>query len=335
MATIDATSASGYAQMDVEDIVRGAGVSRRTFYGAVRQQARRVPGGVRHRRRRAVRRPCGRQRARDDVRGQGDRGRPRVPRGARRDAGPRQGLHRRGARRGAGRGRAARQGDGHVRTPDRGSGAAARSARDHRGGARGRHLRGDTPPGSPTAACRRPPRARAGSDRAHAAAIRRRGGHPGGSARPPATGRSASLRRPDAAADGTPGPRGGAGGRLRRRRRDDRGDPHGDRRPGRGAGRARAVSPTTAAVRRSSPSLAVDPGQRAGPCSPAPASASTGSGRGAAARQAVRGRSADAGQRPARSRRTSSCASPGLASCSAPGHPEGLDLPGLCPSTWG
>ena len=32
MATIDATSASGYAQMNVEDIVRGAGVSRRTFY---------------------------------------------------------------------------------------------------------------------------------------------------------------------------------------------------------------------------------------------------------------------------------------------------------------
>jgi AcrR family transcriptional regulator len=32
MATIDATSASGYVQMNVEDIVRGAGVSRRTFY---------------------------------------------------------------------------------------------------------------------------------------------------------------------------------------------------------------------------------------------------------------------------------------------------------------
>lgn len=32
MATIDATSAVGYAKMSVEDIVRGAGVSRRTFY---------------------------------------------------------------------------------------------------------------------------------------------------------------------------------------------------------------------------------------------------------------------------------------------------------------
>jgi AcrR family transcriptional regulator len=32
MATIDATSAVGYARMSVEDIVRGAGVSRRTFY---------------------------------------------------------------------------------------------------------------------------------------------------------------------------------------------------------------------------------------------------------------------------------------------------------------
>lgn len=32
MATIDATAAIGYAKMSVEDIVRGAGVSRRTFY---------------------------------------------------------------------------------------------------------------------------------------------------------------------------------------------------------------------------------------------------------------------------------------------------------------
>ena len=32
MATIDATSASGYARTNVEGIVRGAGVSRRTFY---------------------------------------------------------------------------------------------------------------------------------------------------------------------------------------------------------------------------------------------------------------------------------------------------------------
>jgi AcrR family transcriptional regulator len=32
MATIDATAAAGYARMSVEDIVRGAGVSRRTFY---------------------------------------------------------------------------------------------------------------------------------------------------------------------------------------------------------------------------------------------------------------------------------------------------------------
>jgi AcrR family transcriptional regulator len=32
MATIEATSAVGYAKMSVEDIVRGAGVSRRTFY---------------------------------------------------------------------------------------------------------------------------------------------------------------------------------------------------------------------------------------------------------------------------------------------------------------
>ena len=32
MATIDATHESGYARMNVEDIVRGAGVSRRTFY---------------------------------------------------------------------------------------------------------------------------------------------------------------------------------------------------------------------------------------------------------------------------------------------------------------
>ena len=32
MATIDATSAVGYAKMSVEGIVRGAGVSRRTFY---------------------------------------------------------------------------------------------------------------------------------------------------------------------------------------------------------------------------------------------------------------------------------------------------------------
>lgn len=32
MATIDATSAAGYARMNVEGIVRGAGVSRRTFY---------------------------------------------------------------------------------------------------------------------------------------------------------------------------------------------------------------------------------------------------------------------------------------------------------------
>ena len=31
-ATIDAASATGYARMSVEDIVRGAGVSRRTFY---------------------------------------------------------------------------------------------------------------------------------------------------------------------------------------------------------------------------------------------------------------------------------------------------------------
>lgn len=32
MATIEATAVSGYARMSVEDIVRGAGVSRRTFY---------------------------------------------------------------------------------------------------------------------------------------------------------------------------------------------------------------------------------------------------------------------------------------------------------------
>jgi AcrR family transcriptional regulator len=32
MATIDATAAQGYAKMSVEDVVRGAGVSRRTFY---------------------------------------------------------------------------------------------------------------------------------------------------------------------------------------------------------------------------------------------------------------------------------------------------------------
>jgi AcrR family transcriptional regulator len=32
MATIDATADVGYARMSVEDIVRGAGVSRRTFY---------------------------------------------------------------------------------------------------------------------------------------------------------------------------------------------------------------------------------------------------------------------------------------------------------------
>jgi AcrR family transcriptional regulator len=32
MATIEATAASGYARMSVDDIVRGAGVSRRTFY---------------------------------------------------------------------------------------------------------------------------------------------------------------------------------------------------------------------------------------------------------------------------------------------------------------
>jgi AcrR family transcriptional regulator len=32
IATIEATAASGYARMSVEDIVRGAGVSRRTFY---------------------------------------------------------------------------------------------------------------------------------------------------------------------------------------------------------------------------------------------------------------------------------------------------------------
>ena len=181
MATIDATSASGYAQMNVEDIVRGAGVSRRTFYelfankhdaflaafdaaadallAAVRSATERettfegkVIAGVRAFLEALAATP----------------GPARVCIVEALAAGP-DAI----ARRTEVMGTFARLIDDQA--------AAPRSARDHRGGARRRHLRGDLPPDRRRPR-RRPPGARAGPDRADADAVRRRGDTPVGCA---------------------------------------------------------------------------------------------------------------------------------------------------------